>query len=141
MLNNNDCVLSITLMDRCGNIQQTPFNFWRDKSSANPDVNRTNISNLNVESTAKQFVSIATEKQIKVRQLPNFKSVYSVEPVTGDHFIVKAETMVVEGIQIKTKLPITNFRIAFRIVHSCINIFPAKQILDNSLCNTSNLNA
>ena len=98
VLNNNDCVLNITLMDRSGNILQTPFNFWRDESSANPGPNRTNISNLNVESTAKQYVSIATEKQIKVRLLPNFKSVYSVEPVCGEHFIVKAETMVVEGL-------------------------------------------
>lgn len=99
-------------MDRSGNIQQTPFNFWRDSSSANSGPNRTNISNLNVESTAKQYVSIATEKQIKVRLLPNFKNVHSVDPVCGEHFIVKAETMVVEGSLYK--LPLNNFSSSIR---------------------------
>ena len=86
-------------MDRCGNIQMAPFNFWRDKDSPNPDANRTNISNLNVETTAKQHVCITTEKQIKVRLLPNFKNINQVEPVTGEHFIVRAEAMIVESKQ------------------------------------------
>jgi len=97
VLNHNHCVLDITLMDRCGNIVMPPFNFWRGKDSANPDANRTNISNLNVETNAKQHVAVTTEKQIKVRTLPTFKTLHAVEPVVGDHFIVKAEVMIVEG--------------------------------------------
>lgn len=84
-------------MDKSGNICVTPFNFWRNSNSPNPNVDRTNISNLNVESSAKQFVVISTEKQVKVRTLPSFKNAFTVEPVTGDAFIVKAETMMLEG--------------------------------------------
>lgn len=87
----------MTLLDRSGNICMTPFNFWRDNQSPNPNVDRTNISNLNVESTQRQFVVISTEKQIKVRSLPNFKSAYSADPVAGDAFVVKAETMMLDG--------------------------------------------
>lgn len=97
ILDHHHCLLHISLMDKCGNICVTPFNFWRDSNSPNPNVDRTNISNLNVESSTKQSVVIATEKQVKVRCLPSFKTMYSVEPVTGDAFIVKAETMMLDG--------------------------------------------
>lgn len=97
VLNHQHCILNITLLDKSGNIIISPFNFWRDKDSPNPDAKRTNISNFNVGTNTRQHVCITTEKQIKVRVLPTFKSTYIVEPVSGDQFIVRAEALVVEG--------------------------------------------
>ena len=96
IIDHQHCLLNISMLDKSGNICVTPFNFWRDNNSPNPNVDRMNISNLNVETSAKQYVVIATEKQVKVRCLPSFKNVYSVEPVIGDAFVVRAQTMMLE---------------------------------------------
>ena len=52
---------------------------------------------MHTESNSRQFLSVATEKQIIVKSLPNFKNCAHAEPVESDGFVVKAEPMMVDG--------------------------------------------
>ena len=52
---------------------------------------------MHTESNSRQFLSVATEKKIMVKNLPNFKNYAHAEPVESNGFVVKAEPMMVEG--------------------------------------------
>jgi len=100
-LNCSHSILNITQLDKSGNICGSPFEFWRDRNSPNPDADRSNIQLISTESTAKQFLCITTEKQIRMKSIPSFKRYASVDPVLANDpngaFIVKASAMSVNG--------------------------------------------
>lgn len=90
-------MLDVTHLDKSGNICVQPFEFWRNNESANPNVKRMNIQTINTESTVRSFVAITTEKDIRVKSLPSFKTFASVEPVSASSYIVRAESMNIDG--------------------------------------------
>ncbi|XP_065648089.1 syntaxin-binding protein 5 isoform X2 [Hydra vulgaris] len=80
------CVLDLTHLDSYGNIIRSPF-----------EQHSSTCSLASTESSEKQYICITTEKSIKVLILPWFKTHASVDPVGVDAFIVKADSMPVEG--------------------------------------------
>ena len=49
------------------------------------------------ETNERRFVCVVTEKHISVYQQPSLKVYASVEPVPEDTYVVRADTMVIEG--------------------------------------------
>ena len=93
----NSCIINITSLDKSGNICGSPFEYWRDRHGSYSDLNRANVQTMHTESNSRQFLSVATEKKIMVKNLPNLKNYAHAEPVESNGFVVKAEPMMVEG--------------------------------------------